>query len=193
MKKQKRKPTAMLIPPDRIAKNILIIRNEKTILDVHLAELYDVETRTLKQAVRRNPDRFPPDLMFELTEEETGFLIDGGFISNKRALGGAYPFAFTETGVAMLSSVLKSEKAVQMNLAIMRTFVAMRKMISGHTEIYNYIKELESRYNKNFDELYASLKYLIDQQQSRARVGFQLGPYLKDSAGNDLQYPAGTG
>ena len=174
MKKGKKKQIAVLIPQERILKNIVKIRNENVILDVDLAELYDVETRTLKQAVRRNEERFPPDLLFELTDQETDFLVTSGFIDGKRTLGGARPFAFTETGIAMLSSVLKSGKAVQVNLHIMRTFVAVRKVHEGHNELYRYIKDLESRNEKDFVEIYKTLKYLVDKQNAPyTSMGFQ--------------------
>ena len=112
---------------EKIIKWIVFLRAEKVILDVHLAELYGVETRVLKQAVRRNIERFPEDFMFELTEEEIKSVVSQNVIPHKKYLGGAVPFAFTETGVAMLSSVLKSNTAIDMNIAIVRAFIALRK------------------------------------------------------------------
>lgn len=103
---------------EKIIKKIVLLRDEKIILDVHLAELYGVETRVLKQAVRRNIDRFPEDFMFELTEEEIETVVSQNVIPHKKFLGGATPFAFTETGVAMLSSVLKSASAIEMKLLL---------------------------------------------------------------------------
>src|SRR6186713_1450685 len=99
---------------ERIIQKIVLLREEKVILDVHLAELYGVETRALKQAVRRNIDRFPVDFMFELTEDEIKTVVSQNVIPHKKYLGGSQPFAFTETGVAMLSSVLKSHTAIEM-------------------------------------------------------------------------------
>ena len=97
-----------IVPQERILKKIILLRNEKVILDVHIAELYGVETRALKQAVKRNLNRFPPDFMYELTENEIDFVVSQNVIPHKKYFGGASPYAFTETGVAMLSSILKS-------------------------------------------------------------------------------------
>lgn len=104
-------------------------------LDVHLAEIYGVETRALKQTVRRNIDLFPEDFLFTLTEKKVEIVVSQGVIPSKQILGGSFPFAFTETGVAMLSSVLKSKRAREMNFAIMRAFVALRKMLLSNTEL----------------------------------------------------------
>ena len=96
-----------IVPQERILKKIILLRNEKVILDVHIAELYGVETRVLKQTVKRNLNRFPPDFMYELTENEIDFVVSQNVIPHKKYFGGASPYAFTETGVAMLSSILK--------------------------------------------------------------------------------------
>jgi hypothetical protein len=131
----------IIIPEERILTKILLIRGEKVILDVHLSELYGVETRALKQAVKRNPDRFPPDFMYILTEEEVEAVVSQNVIPHKKFFGGAAPYAFSETGVAMLSSVLKSDKAIEMNILIIRTFVTLRKMALNYQEI---MKKLET-------------------------------------------------
>ena len=107
-----------LVPGERIASKILLIRGEKIILDFHLAELYRIETRVLKQSVKRNSERFPSDFMFELTENEINNLVSQNVIPSKSYLGGAFPYAFTETGVAMLSSVIKSKQAVDITLPL---------------------------------------------------------------------------
>lgn len=112
-----------------IASKIITIREEKVILDIHLSELYEVETRALKQAVRRNRDRFPYDFMYELTKDEIEFVVSQNVIPFRRHLGGAIPFAFTVYGVAMLSSILNSKRAIDVNIAIMRTFTMLRKML----------------------------------------------------------------
>src|SRR5690554_1449900 len=126
------------IPPndELLASKIYIIRDQKVLLDRDLAVLYGVETRTLKQAVRRNMDRFPEDFMFELTSEEFEAWRSQSVISNtdKQGLRHA-PFCFTEQGVAMLSSVLKSKLAIQINIQIMRVFTRMRKLLADHTEV----------------------------------------------------------
>ncbi|MEM6264767.1 MAG: ORF6N domain-containing protein [Bacteroidota bacterium] len=117
-----------ILPKEKVISKIIVLRKEKVMLDVHLAELYGVQTRVLKQAVRRNIERFPEDFMFELTPEEIEQVVSQNVIPSKSHLGGAVPFGFTEAGVAMLSSVLKSKKAIEVNVAIMRTFVKLRKM-----------------------------------------------------------------
>ncbi len=137
------------MPKDTLAlqaeQRILILRDQKVMLDFHLAELYCVETRALKQAVRRNPERFPADFMFELTPEEVRLLVSQTVIPGLGKLGGAVPMAFTEQGVAMLSSVLRGERAVQVNIAIMRAFVRLRETLSMHRDLARKLAELEHR------------------------------------------------
>jgi len=162
------------IVQETIIKKIIFIREEKVILDVHLAELYDVETRVLKQAVRRNMDRFPEDFMFELSETEIETVVSQNVIPHKKYLGGAKPFAFTETGVAMLSSVLKSQKAVEMNIAIIRTFIALRKVAANYKEVMQILTDLRKQYDSQFTELYNALSKLINPPQGpRRRIGFK--------------------
>ena len=110
-----------------IKNSILEIRGKKVMLDMDLAKIYEVETRALKQAVRRNIDRFPEDFMFQLTEKEMQNLVSQNVIPHMKYFGGTAPFVFTEQGVAMLSSILKSKKAIQMNISIMRAFVMIRQ------------------------------------------------------------------
>ena len=144
-------------------------------LDVHLAELYGVETRVLKQAVRRNRSNFPDDFMFELTEEEIETVVSQNVIPHKKFLGGSTPFGFTETGVAMLSSVLKSASAREMNIAIMRTFIALRKVAANYQEIMQIvITEMRNQYDTNFTQIFNALEQLINPpQQPRKRIGFK--------------------
>ena len=111
------------IPQIMIERKIFLLRHQKVILSPHLAELYGVETRTLNQAVKRNMTRFPEDFMFQLTDTEVAWLVSQNVIPHRKYFGGTLPYAFTEQGVAMLSSVLRSERAIQMNIAIMRAFV----------------------------------------------------------------------
>ncbi len=171
MAKSKKK---IAVVEEKIIKKIVFLREEKIILDVHLAELYGVETRVLKQAVRRNIDRFPEDFMFELTEEEIEAVVSQNVIPHKKYLGGATPFAFTETGVAMLSSVLKSTSAIEMNIAIMRTFIALRKVASNYKEIMQILTEMRKQYDSQFTELYNALATLINPPQPpRNKIGFK--------------------
>lgn len=127
---------------DGISSKIILLRGEKVLLDIHLAEIYGVETRALKQAVRRNLDLFPGDFMFEVTDDEVVLMVSQFVIPSKQALGGALPFAFTETGVAMLSGVLKSKRAKQMNIYIMRTFVALRQRLVNYSELRREIENI---------------------------------------------------
>lgn len=173
MAKAKKKITVV---EEKIIQKIVFLRDEKIILDVHLADLYGVETRVLKQAVRRNSDRFPEDFMFELTEEEIETVVSQNVIPHKKYLGGAKPFALTETGVAMLSSVLKTASAIEMNIAIMRTFIALRKVAANYKEIMQILSEMRNRYDSQFTELYNALNKLIKPIPGpRKRIGFK--PY----------------
>ena len=148
-------------------------------LDYHLAELYQVETRALKQAVKRNIERFPSDFMFVLTQEEANLLLSIGVSQNvippAYNFGVAMPMAFTEQGVAMLSSVLRSKVAIEVNISIMRAFVLMRQMAIGYEELSRRIEELEVSTDAQFNELYQALTRLLSQskqQKERRPVGF---------------------
>ncbi|GEP88757.1 ORF6N domain-containing protein [Chitinophaga terrae (ex Kim and Jung 2007)] len=164
---------SLIVPEERIMQRIVLIREEKVILDLHLAELYGVETRTLKQAVRRNMERFPEDFMFELTEDEVEAVVSQNVIPHKKYLGGAKPFAFTETGVAMLSSVLKSDTAIEMNIAIMRTFISLRKLSVNYKEVMRVLEEMREQYDNQFEDIYRVLEHLINKpQESRNMIGF---------------------
>ncbi len=170
----KKSENNILIAEEKIISKIIFLRQEKIILDIHIAELYGVETRTLKQAVKRNRNRFPEDFMFELTEEEVELVVSQNVIPHKKFFGGAAPFAFTETGVAMLSGVLKSPAALDMNIAIMRTFIALRKLSANYKEIMQIITEMRNQYDKRFFELYKTLEQLINPPTSpRNKIGFK--------------------
>jgi hypothetical protein len=158
-----------LIPTEQIMNKIFLIRDEKVMLDVHLAEIYGVETRVLKQAVRRNMELFPDDFMFILTDNEIAIMVSQNVIPSKQHLGGSNPFVFTETGVAMLSSVLKSKKAKEMNVAIMRAFVALRKMLLNHTEMRLEIEQIKKKLenqDKNIELVFTYLDELMDKQEN---------------------------
>lgn len=163
-----------LLPEETIIRNIVLIRKERVILDAHLASLYGVETRVLKQAVRRNLERFPEDFMFELTEAEAGALAGKDPVVIKRRLGGAMPFAFTETGIAMLSSVLKSEAAIEINIAIMRTFVKLRRMAINYDELLKVLEQMKLEYDDKFDHIYAAIEQLLTPvNPPREKIGFK--------------------
>ena len=141
-----------------IQNKIFEVRSCRVMLDYHLAELYQVETRALKQAVKRNIERFPGDFMFVLTQEEANLLLSTGVSQNvippAYNFGVAMPMAFTEQGVAMLSSVLRSKVAIEVNISIMRAFVLMRQMAIGYEELSRRIEELEVSTDAQFNELY---------------------------------------
>ena len=162
-----------------IQNNIFEVRGCRVMLDYHLAELYQVETRALKQAVKRNIERFPSDFMFVLTKEEANLLLSIGVSQNvippAYNFGVAMPMAFTEQGVAMLSSVLRSKVAIEVNISIMRAFVLMRQMAIGYEELSRRIEELEVSTDAQFNELYQALTQLLSQskqQKERRPVGF---------------------
>ena len=162
-----------------IQNKIFEVRGCRVMLDYHLAELYQVETRALKQAVKRNIERFPSDFMFVLTQEEANLLLSIGVSQNvippDYNFGVAMPMAFTEQGVAMLSSVLRSKVAIEVNISIMRAFVLMRQMAIGYEELSRRIEELEVSTDAQFNELYQALTQLLSQskqQKERRPVGF---------------------
>ena len=167
-----------------IASKIITIREEKVILDVHLAELYEVETRALKQAVRRNRDRFPDDFMYELADDEIEYVVSQNVIPSKRHLGGAVPFAFTENGVAMLSSVLTSKRAIEVNIVIMRTFTMLRRTLLLQKDIMqeiNQIRKQLSDQDNNIMDIFEYLKQFEEakqqeiEQKERPRIGYNTG------------------
>ena len=162
-----------------IQNKIFEVRSCRVMLDYHLAELYQVETRALKQAVKRNIERFPGDFMFVLTQEEANLLLSIGVSQNvippAYNFGVAMPMAFIEQGVAMLSSVLRSKVAIEVNISIMRAFVLMRQMAIGYEELSRRIEELEVSTDAQFNELYQALTQLLSQskqQKERRPVGF---------------------
>ena len=147
----------LVIPVKRIEKSILVIRGQRVLLDSDLADLYGVSTKALKQAVRRNIDRFPSDFMFELTHQEFSNLRSQFVTSSLPQWGGARykPMAFTEQGIAMLSSVLRSRRAIQVNIAIMRVFVKLREMMAKHRELARKLTELERHLESHDQQIQA--------------------------------------
>ena len=162
-----------------IQNKIFEVRGCRVMLDFHLAELYQVETRALKQAVKRNIGRFPSDFMFVLSKEEANLLLSIGVSQNvipsDYNFGATLPMAFTEQGVAMLSSVLRSKVAIEVNISIMRAFVLMRQMVAGYEELLKRIEELEVSTDAQFNDIYQALTQLLSQsqeQKQRRRIGF---------------------
>jgi len=155
-----------------IQDKIFNIRDQKVMLDFDLAELYQVETRVLKQAVRRNLKRFPTNFMFSLSKEEWNELITNcDNLPKNIEFSPSTPFAFTEQGVAMLSSVLKSNTAIEINISIIRVFVQIRQLALSHTELSEKLSELENKYNKQFKDVYEALNYLTQKDKQKIEQG----------------------
>ncbi len=158
-----------------IRQKIYEIRGQKVMLDFDLAELYQIETKKLKQAVKRNIERFPSDFMIILSPDELAGLRSQ-FATSKRGGTRYAPFAFTELGVAMLSSILNTKKAIQVNMSIMRAFVLLRKYALHYKEISVKIANLERKYNKKFKDIYEALDLLLNEKEGwtmRERIGFK--------------------
>ncbi len=151
-----------LISIERIEKAIYIIRGEEVMLDRDLAFLYGVETKTLNRAVKRNLQRFPPDFMFQLTEDEADALRCQIGTSNKRRGGRRYlPYVFTEPGVAMFSSVLNSERAIAVSIEMIRAFIKLRELFSSNAELARRLDELESKYDKQLKIVFDAIRELM--------------------------------
>jgi hypothetical protein len=179
---------AIILKPENVARLVFFVRGEKVMLDADLAMLYGVEARALNQAVARNRKRFPGDFMFQLTKKEynsirSQFVTTSGraivnssqiVMSSRKHRGRAYrPYAFTEQGVAMLSSVLRSSRAVEVNIAIMRTFVQLRRLMDSNADLARKIENLEKKYDEKFATVFAAIKQLIaPPAPSKKRIGF---------------------
>jgi len=162
-----------IIPNEIIQQKIYFIRGEKVMLDKDLAGLYGVETKVLNLAVKRNNDRFPADFMFQLNEKEFDnlrFQIETSSYGGRRYL----PYVFTEQGVSMLSSVLNSKRAIQVNIQIMRTFTQIRKMLIGNKKLREKIERMEKKYDKNFQGVFQAIKMLLkEDEKPKKLIGFR--------------------
>jgi hypothetical protein len=162
-----------IVPLEIIENRIYLIRGHKVMIDRDLAELYGVGTKVLVQAVKRNSDRFPPDFMFQLSQDESGILRSQTVTS--RWGGRRYlPYVFTEQGVAMLSSVLNSDRAIQVNIAIMRTFVKLREMMASHKDLARKLDELEEKYDTQFRVVFDAIRQLMASPAAakKRKIGF---------------------
>ena len=163
----------MTIPMERVEDRILSIRGHRVMLDADLAELYGVPTKRLNEAVRRNVARFPGDFMFQLTADEAEILRSQFATSNGRGGRRYIPYAFTELGVAMLSSVLNSERAVLVNIAIMRAFVRLREMAASHKDVLRRLDEMEGKYDRQFKVVFDAIRSLMEPPKiPRRRIGY---------------------
>lgn len=163
------------LPVAVVERRIYLIRGQKVMLDADLAALYEVATRVLIQAVKRNPTRFPEDFMFQLTAKEA-LSLRSQIVTSKEGRGGRryLPYVFTEQGVAMLSSVLNSERAIEVNIVIMRAFVRLREMMLSNDELNRKINALERKYDENFQTVFAALRALLAApERPRRQIGFK--------------------
>jgi len=163
------------LPVERIEKLILFIRGQKVMLDFNLAELYQVETGALNRAFRRNLDRFPSDFVFQLSEDEYQTLRCQFGISKEKGGRRYLPFAFTEQGVAMLSSVLRSKRAILVNVEIMRTFVKLRQLLASHVELARKLNRLEKKYDSQFKVVFDAIRQMMAEPVPKTKcIGFQI-------------------
>jgi hypothetical protein len=164
-----------VVPAERIEKKIFWVRGQKVMLSTDLAELYQIEPRALIQAVRRNTERFPKDFTFQLTREEFNNLKSQIVISSWGGVRRATPYAFTEEGVAMLSSVLRSKRAIQVNIEIMRAFVKLREILASHTELSRKLETLEKKYDSQFKVVFDAIRQLMTRPEApRKKIGFHV-------------------
>ena len=161
---------------EQVEHRILLIRGQKVMLDSDLAGLYSVKPIALRQQIKRNSERFPEDFMFQLTETETGILVSQSVIPSRKHLGGYLPYVFTQEGIAMLSSVLRSKRAIQVNVAIMRAFVRLRKILTNHRQLAQKLDDLERRLEGNDVQIQtvfeAIRKLMAPPTGPRRRIGF---------------------
>ena len=177
--------------PDEVARRILLLRGQRVMLSIDLAALYEVEVRALIQAVKRNRGRFPEDFMFQLSNEEVAHLKSQIVISSPGWGGGRQaPYAFTEQGVAMLSSVLRSPRAVAVNIEIMRAFVHLRQLLATHAELAQKLAELERKYDTKFRVVFDAIRQLMEpvpDVSSRPEIGFRSSTSGRRSVGRGVR------
>ncbi|MBM4147405.1 MAG: ORF6N domain-containing protein [Nitrospira sp.] len=169
-----------LIPAEIIESKIYLIRGQKIMLSMHLAELYGIETRVLNQAVKRNIQRFPEDFMFQINEKEADRLVSQNVIPHKKYFGGSLPYAFTEHGAIMLATVLNSAVAVQASIQVVRAFVKLREMLSANKELAHKLALLENRIEKHDGEIKAifnAIRQLMASPETKKKgsIGFRGG------------------
>ncbi|MBI5639630.1 MAG: ORF6N domain-containing protein [Nitrospirae bacterium] len=163
-----------LVPADVIEGKIYLIRGHKVMLDKDLAVLYGVKPIRLREQVKRNLARFPEDFMFQLNEQEIEVMVSQNAIPSRKHLGGYTPYVFTEQGVAMLASVLHSERAVQVNIAIMRAFVKLREMLATHKDLARKLAEMEKKYDAQFKVVFDAIRGLMAQPETKkGKIGFR--------------------
>ena len=167
-----------LILQNEIKNQIYSVRGKEVMLDTHLAELYKVKARRLREQVKRNIERFPEDFMFQLTENEVEYMVSQNAIPSKQHLGGALPYVFTEQGLYMLATVLRSKVATEVNISIIRTFTKLREFSMHYNALARQIMELEKKHNKKFKEVFARLDSIVEETQ---RTDEKMIGFIRDS------------
>ncbi|HET9177346.1 MAG TPA: ORF6N domain-containing protein [Terriglobia bacterium] len=163
----------LAVPTERIERRILLVRGQKVMLDADLAELYAVKTKALNQAVKRNPDRFPPDFMFRLTHEEKEEVVTNCDHLRRLKFSPTLPFAFTEHGALMLASVLNSGRAVEVSVFVVRAFVRLREMLASNQELARRLDEMEQKYDSRFKIVFDAIRELMKPpEKPRRAIGF---------------------
>lgn len=163
----------LIVEQEVIEGKIYMIRGHKVMLDKDLALLYGVKPIRLREQVKRNLKRFPDDFMFQLADKEIDFMVSQNAIPSRKHLGGYNPYVFTEQGVAMLATVLNSERAIQVNIEIMRTFVRLRRMLASNRELARKLDDLEKKYDAQFKVVFDAIKQLMEPpKKARKRIGF---------------------
>ena len=162
-----------IIPVERVMQAIYVIRGKKVMLDKDLAGLYGVKPIALRQQVKRNIERFPSDFMYQLTDKEVVGLLSQNVIPSRKSLGGYNPYVFTEQGIAMLSSVLRSRRAVAVNIAIMRTFVKLREILASNELVRRKIESLERKYDEQFEHVFKVLSAMVmEKGKKKGSIGY---------------------
>jgi hypothetical protein len=160
-----------IVSEEVIQNRITILRGRRVMLDKDIAQLYEVKPIALRQQVKRNLDRFPEDFIFTLSEEEIGVMVSQNVIPSRKYLGGSLPYVFTEQGIAMLSNILNSPRAIHVNIQIMRTFTKLREMMFSNSEIRQKIEEMEKEYDQNFEVIFVAIKkLLLASKQDEIRI-----------------------
>lgn len=168
-----------IVPVEVVERKIYLIRGQKVMLDKDLAVLYGVKPIRLREQVKRNIRRFPDDFMFQLNEKEIDSMVSQNAIPSRKYLGGYKPYVFTEQGVAMLATVLNSERAVQVNIAIMRVFVKLREMIACNKDLVRKLDDMERKYDAQFKVVFDAIRQLMTPPEpKRQKIGFT--PKKKD-------------
>ena len=168
-----------IVLQNQVTKSIILLRGQKIMLDADLAVLYGISTKALKQAVKRNTDRFPPDFIFELTEEEKKEVVTNCDHPAKLKFSPYLPYAFTEHGALMLANVLNSSKAVQVSIQIVRTFIHLREMLAAHKDLALKLEEMERKYDNQFKIVFDTIRQLISESYNsqikpKRQIGFRI-------------------